>query len=277
MSRLKALVTSRLLEWARISAGLTAEAVGAKLRPVAAGEVVTAWETGRLRPSMAQARQLAQIYRRPLGILYLTAPPAEGSPIPDLRSAPGVPVASPNLLWAVRRLRGLRESALELASDGRAFPPFPVTASQRESPDAVAARLRRALGVTQAEQQSWNSQEMTWEGWRAAAERVGCLVFLLDRIKSDNVSGLCVTGSRAPVIGINCALRSPGRRTRALLHGLVHVALRQGTVCGLEEVPIRVERFCNRVAGAILLPVGSLPDAFGRLGSTPNRPPTLTA
>lgn len=117
MPRQEALVTPGLLKWARTTAGLTVETVGAKLRVAGGGEVVAAWESGEVKPSMAQARKLAQLYRRPLEVFYLASPPEERGAVPDFRSKAGAPVSSPDLLWAVRRLRGLRESALELASD----------------------------------------------------------------------------------------------------------------------------------------------------------------
>ena len=82
----EALVTPRMLSWARERLGLTPEAVAEKanVRP----EKVLAWEAGE-KPSIKQAFSLAGTLCVPIGYLYLEKPPTQESPIPDLRTVSG--------------------------------------------------------------------------------------------------------------------------------------------------------------------------------------------
>jgi transcriptional regulator with XRE-family HTH domain len=83
----EALVEPKILEWARMSAGLSvAEAADAlQSNP----EKVAAWEDGDESPSMAQLRKMAIVYRRMLSDFYLPAVPEEEALPHDFRRMPG--------------------------------------------------------------------------------------------------------------------------------------------------------------------------------------------
>ena len=89
-----------MLRWARERAVFTHERLAGKLgvRP----EAVLEWErSGRI--SVAQADKLAYHTHTPLGFLYLTEPPEDRLPIPDLRTQDddARPGLSPDLLETV--------------------------------------------------------------------------------------------------------------------------------------------------------------------------------
>ena len=72
MARLEALVTPSVMRWAREQARLSLDDASSKIkRPP---EEIVAWEEGRSRPSIAQARTASQVYRRPLAVFYLPEP-----------------------------------------------------------------------------------------------------------------------------------------------------------------------------------------------------------
>lgn len=74
----------RLLEWARLRARLTEEALAEKMG--VAVEKVMEWESsGRL--TFQQAEELAKVTRTPYGYLFLPEPPVEKTPIPDMPDA----------------------------------------------------------------------------------------------------------------------------------------------------------------------------------------------
>jgi transcriptional regulator with XRE-family HTH domain len=140
----EAFITPHLLRWARKRDGLSpehaAKRIGEKL------ERFTSWEAGNARPTFDQARQLADILHVPFGYLFLSQPPKETLPLPDLRTVAGKQLGTPSpamlevLNDALFRQQWYREYREEEGADPLPF--FLVTAlaegrlSQRE-----AARL----------------------------------------------------------------------------------------------------------------------------------------
>jgi transcriptional regulator with XRE-family HTH domain len=176
--RVEALVTPAVLMWARENDGHTPEFVAKKLN-VTPGDVA-GWEAGAARPSLAQLRKLAKLYRRPTAVFYLPSPPQGFQTLRDFRRPleRGRRQFSPDLMYEMRRAQERRAIALELYEAAGDRPPdFAVTASRDESPEDVGARLRAALGVTYEEQVSWAPGHTSLNGWRAHAERAGGLVF----------------------------------------------------------------------------------------------------
>ncbi len=77
--RVEALVEPALLVWAREKAGFDVQ-VAAKKGRVSA-EKLAAWEAGKARPTVKQARRLAHLYGRRLAFFYLSEPPRDFPPI----------------------------------------------------------------------------------------------------------------------------------------------------------------------------------------------------
>jgi transcriptional regulator with XRE-family HTH domain len=70
-----ALATPSLLAWGRNAARLSANAAAKRIGVSPA--VLLEWEAGEARPSFAQLRKLADVYKRPLAVFYLAAPPTK--------------------------------------------------------------------------------------------------------------------------------------------------------------------------------------------------------
>jgi transcriptional regulator with XRE-family HTH domain len=109
-----ALVEPALLSWARASAGLTVEEAAKKLDQPP--DRLAAWEAGDERPSVAQLRAAARVYKRPLAVFYLPEPPRDFQPLRDFRRVPDAEAGrlSPELRDTIRRAYTQREAALEL-------------------------------------------------------------------------------------------------------------------------------------------------------------------
>jgi transcriptional regulator with XRE-family HTH domain len=73
MIRSEADITPEVLVWARTSRGLLPEEVAKRLK--VSKERLAEWETGAGRPSIPQAEKLAGLYKRPLAVFYMPAPP----------------------------------------------------------------------------------------------------------------------------------------------------------------------------------------------------------
>lgn len=80
---IRAVLNPELLVWARNTAGLTLEAAAKKLgvKP----SRLTEWEANRLRPTVAQLRKAANVYKRPLAVFFRPQAPAQPQPLHDFR------------------------------------------------------------------------------------------------------------------------------------------------------------------------------------------------
>lgn len=82
-----ALITPSVLRWARETAHLDVPFVAEKLKRTK--EEIQEWESGESRPTFAQFKTIANLYRRPLAVFYLPEPPLQEKPLPDFRQMPG--------------------------------------------------------------------------------------------------------------------------------------------------------------------------------------------
>jgi Zn-dependent peptidase ImmA (M78 family) len=262
--RFKATINPALLTWARTTASydLTEAAHKAKVDV----EILSAWETGDDQPSIAQLRRLADLYKRPLAVLYLPAPPADPQAMHDFRRLPdmGPRRFSPGLALEVRRAQQRRELAVELYEENLVTPtPFNLITNDSADPEAVGEQVRAALGIRYDQQSRWGNQLPAFREWRTRIEDAGVLVFQATRIESDEASGFAYWAEAFPFIVVNRKDVYP-RRTFSLVHELAHLMLRQS---GVSEINVdaprpaadaKIEVFCNHVAAAALMPRATL-------------------
>ncbi|MGD0743412.1 MAG: XRE family transcriptional regulator [Acidimicrobiales bacterium] len=256
----EALVEPELLTWARSTAGLDLAEAARK----AAVDVdrLANWENGEQRPTIAKLRDLARVYRRPLAAFYLPEPPEDPRPPKDFRRLPGevAGVESPELRYELRKAIARRDFALELlvANDEEA-PVLGLQAQLTDAPEHLGSKIRRYLGVTPREQARWLPPYGAFNAWRDAIEFAGVLVTQLTDVELSEVRGFSISDQPLAVIAVNIK-DAPNGRTFSLMHEFVHVILRQGGLCDLEDEEDRprdllnVERFCNRTAAEALMP-----------------------
>ncbi len=129
-------ITPKVAEWARISAGFSKEEAAVRIgRPE---EEIAAWESGELKPSMAQIRKACEVYKRPLAAFFLPEPPQDFAMLRDFRRLPAdMPKEySPNLRFLVRQTRTRQEWLSDfLQSDNH--PPLEFVGSARSSDNSV--------------------------------------------------------------------------------------------------------------------------------------------
>jgi transcriptional regulator with XRE-family HTH domain len=79
-------------------------------------ERLFSWESGDARPSVAQLRTAATVYKRPLAVFFLPEVPKDFQPLRDFRRLPDSEKGklSPQLHATVRRAHFQHEAALEL-------------------------------------------------------------------------------------------------------------------------------------------------------------------
>jgi Zn-dependent peptidase ImmA (M78 family)/DNA-binding XRE family transcriptional regulator len=259
--RIKATINPALLIWARTPAGY--ELVGAAEALDLSQEKLEAWEKGEDQPSIPQLRKLAELYKRPLAVLYLPEPPQTFQPMHDFRRLADVGPRqfSPGLTLDIRSAQQRRLLALEMLEEvGEKPPVFGLRTSLSEDVENVARHVRDIFKITYELQVTWREPRIAFHAWRDKIEQLGVLVFQANRVETDEASGFACWAETLPVIVVN---RKDvfARRVFSLMHELVHLMLHQSGVSDLDIDAARraqdemVEVFCNAVAAAALMPM----------------------
>lgn len=259
-----ALINPELLVWARRNAGFSIEEAAEKVRVSA--DRFYSWESGDLKPTIVQLRKLANVFKRPLAVFYLSDVPEDFQPLRDFRTLPTditLP-ASPQLRVEIRKARYRREVALELyESLGEEPPKFDFAISPSDDTESVASEVRTLLGIDIEQQYLWSNPYEAFNSWRTAFEKSGLLVFQVRGVEIETIRGFSISDTPLPVVSINIK-DSPRARIFSLLHELIHIALDEGGICDFHErsrignQPNTIEIFCNAVAGASIVPINEL-------------------
>lgn len=275
MASVKALVKPQLLVWARGRAKVKAEdAAKAANVPV---ERLEAWESGDEAPTVAQLRALAGKYQFPLAVFYLPEPPMDFAPLRDFRRLPDVEdeTIGPNLAFHIRSAYERREVALELHEELRTKPePFPLKVTIRDEPEKVGQALRDLLDVDDESQM--RGARNAFDFWRRRMEEHDILVFVISGphrpVELTQMRGFAIARAELPVIVINGRDYSQGGKAFTLLHELAHIALGESAISNGATEDLsptaeeqRIERFCDAVAAAALMPkrlIASALEAF---------------
>ncbi len=257
-------VQGRVLSWARETANLSVTEVAEKLKKTP--EIIEAWEEGASAPSYAQLEALAyDLYKRPLALFFLPAPPDEPRAQTEFRSLPAEDLVAldRDTVFLIRKARAFHHALDELYG-GRAPAASPlwkeVPLSERRSIDAQAGAVRDALGVTLEMQRAWKDDDQALKEWRRRIEARGVFVFK-HAFKQREISGFCLVDDELPLIMINNSTTKT-RQIFSLVHELAHVLVRRSGISTFGEREIErlpnadreVERFCNAVAAEILVP-----------------------
>jgi len=245
-----------VLKWARESAGIPATKVAERLG--ISQELINQWESGGKRPTLRQLEELANsIYKRPLAAFFLPSPPKEPPPPKDFRTfdSRGAQPLSPKTLLAIRRARRLQILSTELARslDIISKPRFPKL-SLDQKPEQAAAELRKTFKIDVSTQRRWKNAGEALDQWQRVVQSQQIHVFQMS-MPLDESRALSLTHEYFPAIVLN-AKDSVNAKIFSLFHEYCHILLNDGGLCGdmLSADGQDVEKYCNHLAGAILVP-----------------------
>lgn len=279
----RAPVSPEMLSWARERAGFSVGTLESRFPRL------QAWERGEKQPTIKQLEAFAKATRVPFGYLFLSEPPEERLPIPDLRAMAERPMRpSPDLLETIYTMQRRQDWLREELVEGEAEPlEFVGTARLNDDPMSVGQEMRRVVGLDEG----WASAVPSWvgavgelrqriEGLRVMAVINGIVGNNTHRkLDVEEFRGFALTDRYAPLIFVN-GTDAKSAQMFTLAHELAHVWLgAEGEgVSGFEGVfpgDGRVEKFCDRAAAEFLVPARELkvrwrdtkgtPDPFGRL------------
>jgi Zn-dependent peptidase ImmA (M78 family)/DNA-binding XRE family transcriptional regulator len=249
-------VNGAVLEWARKAAGQSVSAAAKRLG--VSEQTVQQWEAGTKPPAWTSLRRLATFYQRPLAALLLSEPPQDPEVPPDFRTLPAAQKKlSSDTLLAIRTSRWLQSRAIEMRQEldsEIAYTAKRVKTTQNV--ETLARELRNSLGIDLEEQIQWQSSHEAYRGWRGSLEELGILVFQFP-FPTAEVRGFSLFDPICPVIVVNES-DDPIARVFTLLHEYGHLLLQEPGIClpqaSMTSQTDNVEPFCNRLAGAILIP-----------------------
>lgn len=274
-------INPAVLSWARATAGLSLDEAAHRIglssgaRGTAA-EKLEAIEAGDRHPTEAQLVKMAAAYHRPLLSLYMAEPPRPADRGEDFRTM-RAPVAPREAAWLDALVRDVRsrQSILRdmIEDDEDAEPVDFVGTLQTSSPIALAAnRIKEALGIDddRALRRGMRQPEDLFAELRRRTEALRIFVILLGDLGSHHTAisprvfrGFAVADPLAPMIVINDQ-DAKAAWSFTLIHELAHIFIGSTGVSALpaKEEPhtpnSRIERFCNDVAGELLLPSRAL-------------------
>ena len=154
MPTIEALVTPKVVRWARQRAGLSTAEVAKRIN-VTQPNRLDAWEREGVedRPTFRQAQHLAAVLHIPFGYLFLSEPPTEELPLPDLRTKRGLVgmKPSPEFLEVVYDALRKQEWYHDYLQDEDADPvPFVGLYTETTPVETVAEDIRRTLRLDQS-------------------------------------------------------------------------------------------------------------------------------
>ncbi|HPZ99463.1 MAG TPA: ImmA/IrrE family metallo-endopeptidase, partial [Phycisphaerae bacterium] len=229
------------------------------------------------QPTLKQLEAFAQATHTPFGYFFLPAPPVEHVPIPDFRSnrreALGRP--SPDLLDTIyicqQRQTWYRDHVVVTGEK-----PFPMVGSAKPTDDVVgvAARIREALAFDLEERRHIPTWTDALRRFIEQADHLGVLVMVNGVVGSNNrrplnpreFRGFALADPLAPLVFINGADTKAGQMF-TLAHELAHLWLGQSALTDVEprSAPSHaVERWCDRVAAELLVPLAVFRQEYDR-------------
>jgi Zn-dependent peptidase ImmA (M78 family)/transcriptional regulator with XRE-family HTH domain len=265
-------VNPEILKWARETAGLSlakaAHAVGIKdARGLTGAERLAAIESGEKEPSRPLLLKMAKKYRRPLVVFYLQAPPEKGDRGEDFRRAPGAPPPAEDatvdaLIRDIRSRHSLIRSLME-DEEAQALQ-FIGSAKVEHGAPALVTNITKRLSFDLDKFRRQRSAGDAFDYLRSKIEGAGIFVLLAGNLGSyhTNIStkvfrGYAIADPLSPLIVINDQDARAAWSFTAL-HETAHLWLGSTGISGSPSVDIRIESFCNDVAGEILLPRNEL-------------------
>ena len=229
------------------------------------------WLDGTLQPTLRQLEGFASATYTPVGFFFLAEPPDEKVPIPDMRTLGSHALSrpSPNLLDTIYTCQQRQDWYREYArSNGE--PPLDFVGSVDAAADieGAADAMRNALGFDVAARQRMKTWEHALRTFVEQADGLGVLVMVSGIVGTnthrsldpEEFRGFALSDPLAPVIFINGA-DTKSAQMFTLAHELAHLWLGESALDDAvvaHKPAMAVERWCNRVAAELLVPLARL-------------------
>jgi Zn-dependent peptidase ImmA (M78 family) len=232
---------------------------------------LAAWERGDARPTLKQVEAFAKATYTPVGYLFLQQPPVERIPIPDFRTVADKygRHPSPDLLDTIyvcqQRQEWYRDYARSMGEEPLAFVR---SMTVREDVVGASEAIRRALGFDVDERRRMPRWTDALRHFIDQADELGIMVMCNGVVHNNNhrhldpeeFRGFAMADDLAPLVFINGA-DTKAAQMFTLAHELAHIWLGESALSDSQPASVpsqSVERWCNRVAAELLVPLDRL-------------------
>jgi Zn-dependent peptidase ImmA (M78 family)/transcriptional regulator with XRE-family HTH domain len=258
-------VKPELLTWARERAGRNLASLVNRFPKIGL------WESGEQKPTLKQLEAFAKAVHVPVGYLFLSSPPEEELPIPDMRT-PGnrfLGSASADLLDILylcqRRQAWYRDYA---RTTGEVPLEFAGSVSINASIIETAQAMRDILRFNIEDRKNCPAWTEALRRFIQQAEDIGVLIMISGVVGSNNqrkldpdeFRGFALADDLAPLVFINGA-DTKAAQMFTLAHELAHLWLGQSALSDQSANLFsskKIERWCNAVAAELLVPESAL-------------------
>jgi Zn-dependent peptidase ImmA (M78 family)/DNA-binding XRE family transcriptional regulator len=281
MATTPAYVNRNILQWARERALLTKTRV-AKILDTSESEIER-WEDGSQFPSLKKALDFSKAAHIPFGYLFLTAPPVETLPLPDLRRRRKSDQRTPTVNFRdILQEVTLKQQWFRSFALANEFAPLPFVGkfSLQSRIQDVADNICSMLEITTELRKETSGPADYLRLLVTNAEKSGVLVMRSGVVGANNrrtlsteeFSGFAISDPFAPVVFINVN-EPPTAQVFTCVHELAHIWI--GT-SGISDtvVPDKskpklddIETFCDAVAAEFLIPTKEFAGAWNRFNN----------
>lgn len=207
---------------------------------------------------LADLEALASLLKRPWPYLVIDDPEPPPSTGQDHRTvanqAAGI---TPELVSELEAAAEMLEAAVELFPDD--VVQLPALRIDVAVPvETAGERVRTALRVTVDEQRAAKDEYTALRLWVEALHRQ-CIYVAQRRLEDPTVRAFSLRRDQHCMVVVDTQ-DTPYARLFSIVHEYVHIVMRATGLCDLDD-QATIERFCNAVAGAALLPPELLADA----------------
>ncbi|NMC29548.1 MAG: ImmA/IrrE family metallo-endopeptidase [Pelolinea sp.] len=261
-------VNPTILRWARETAGINIDDACHKLginetKKLTARERLLVLEEGTIEPSRPMLVKMAKHYHRPLITFYMEGPPIKGERGQDFRS---LPISYPNedialvdaLLRDIIARQSIVRAALEDEEETEKLN-FVSSAKMSDGVPRLVDFIKEILKFNINDFYKKDSIANAFAYIRTCIESKGIFVLLIGDLGNYHTDldikafrGFALADNFAPFIVINDN-DSKAAWSFTLMHELAHIFLGQTGISGASD-DFQEERFCNDVAGKLLLP-----------------------
>jgi Zn-dependent peptidase ImmA (M78 family) len=254
-------------------------AIDRSRRPVSAFErkfpKLSAWLRGEAKPTLKQLENFARTAHAPVGYFFLSQPPEERLPLPDFRTVASAGMSQPSadLLETIYTCQLRQDWYRDFARANGEHPlDFIGSATLTDSVPDTAARIRHRLGFDLGERRQMPTWTEALRQFLAQVDEAGVLVMVNGIVGSNTrrvldpreFRGFTLADPLAPLIFINGA-DTKAAQMFTLAHELAHLWLGRSALSDAEarsEPAHDVERWCNRVAAELLVPLEAFRSEF---------------
>ena len=273
----EAFITPEIIEWARRRRNYSIHTLAQRIH--IAPQKIEAWEKGDARPSFDEAQDLAKKLYIPFGYLYLSQPPMESLPLPDLRTIAKRDHNQPSpdfldvIYDALRKQDWYRQNqeshSAELVSFVGKF-------TLDDSAETIAQDIRNTLSIDDNMRRRAANWELFLTDFIRQSETRGILVVRQGivgnnnyrRLSVDEFRGFAISDRMAPLVFINDQ-DAKVAKIFTLAHELAHLWIDKSGISNLDYSrrsggqKNAIDQFCDKIAAEVLTPASDFTSTWG--------------